>query len=519
MQSLVKTVKPRQNPASPRCSPLCETTPANQALATFPADASRPSRFSYNFSKIPIHPPPTKARYPRLAINEPGDQFEQEADEAAAAIIDGADLAHKPALDSSNARPAIRLRRGSTGATSALAPKAADAALHSPWQPLEAGTRRFMEHRFGHDFSRVRIHADLEAADSARSVGALAYTAGHDVVFGAGRYQPYSFAGRLLIAHELAHVVQQNGSADVVRRAVTYPDPIPTTENPIKRALTPGHIILALTEPTVNGTIIPGDGQGHTNMPRARALVEQAFISAQIEPKNAPQTSGSGGGSGAGSGSGSSGDSGAGSGSGSGSGSAGSGSGGVSVQCGFKDFEVKISAQMRLPTEPTSGSGGQWGPEHVDATDLQGAAATACTGKTGIPVVLKGKPNSHAFWAKVVANENEHVSDFRAASRQFLEPLYQDIMAQRGTGSGNSAAEALDACKGGLRQRPGLDLQKIDGFLNKVEADIHRRDVPGGHENQATTRVVASCPRIEITVEPMPAPAGATQAPAHGPTR
>jgi hypothetical protein len=448
-----------------------------------------------------------------MAINEPGDQFEQEADEAAAGIMDGADVAQKPAIDSSSAPPAIRLRRCSTEATSALAPEEVDAALRAPWHPLEAATRQFMEHRFGHDFSSVRIHSDSEAADSARSIGALAYTAGHDVVFGAGRYQPHSFAGRQLIAHELAHVVQQNGSANVVRRAVTYPNPIPTTENPIRRALTPGHVVLALTEPTVNGVTIPGDGQGHIVIGRGKGLVEQAFISAPIEPKNAPQTSGSGGGSGAGSGSGSSGGSGAGSGSGSGSGSASSGGGGVSVQCGFKDFEVKISAKMRLPTEPSSGPGGQWGPEHVNDTDLQGAATAACTGKTGIPAVMKGKPNSHAFWEKVVANENEHVSDFRAASRQFLEPFYQDVMALRGTGSDKNA------CVADLRGRHrSLDLQKIDGFLNKVETDIQRRDVPGRHVYQSNTVVVRPCARIEITVEPTPAPAGGTAAPPPGHT-
>jgi hypothetical protein len=85
-------------------------------------------------------------------------------------------------------------------------------ALHSPGQPLDAGTRAYMEPRFGHDFSKVRIHADARAATSARSVNALAYTVGQDIVFGDGRYSPGSSAGRQLLAHELTHVVQQSGS-------------------------------------------------------------------------------------------------------------------------------------------------------------------------------------------------------------------------------------------------------------------------------------------------------------------
>jgi hypothetical protein len=69
--------------------------------------------------------------------------------------------------------------------------------------------RSFMEPRFGHDFSGVRIHTDPRAAESARSVSALAYTVGRDIVFDSGRYAPDSPAGKRLLAHELTHVVQQ----------------------------------------------------------------------------------------------------------------------------------------------------------------------------------------------------------------------------------------------------------------------------------------------------------------------
>jgi len=81
--------------------------------------------------------------------------------------------------------------------------------LRSPGQVLDAATRAFMEPRFGHDFSGVRVHTDAKAAESARAVNALAYTVGRDVVFGAVQYSPHSLAGRRLMAHELAHVAQQ----------------------------------------------------------------------------------------------------------------------------------------------------------------------------------------------------------------------------------------------------------------------------------------------------------------------
>ena len=94
--------------------------------------------------------------------------------------------------------------------------------LRSPGQPLDGSTRAFFEARFGHDFSRVRVHADERAGESARSVQALAYTVGNDVVFGRGQYAPRTEPGRRLIAHELAHTVQQGtGSPISLRRAVT----------------------------------------------------------------------------------------------------------------------------------------------------------------------------------------------------------------------------------------------------------------------------------------------------------
>jgi len=97
-----------------------------------------------------------------------------------------------------------------TSPTSAVPPIVHDV-FNSPGQPLHAGTRAFMEPRFGHDFSQVRVHTDARAAESARAVNALAYTVGRDVVFGKGEYEPGTSEGKRLMAHELTHVVQQGG--------------------------------------------------------------------------------------------------------------------------------------------------------------------------------------------------------------------------------------------------------------------------------------------------------------------
>jgi len=81
--------------------------------------------------------------------------------------------------------------------------------LSSSGHPLDAGTRTFMEPRFGYDFSQVRVHTDATAAESARAVNALAYTVGRDIVFDTGQYAPGTSAGKRLLTHELTHVVQQ----------------------------------------------------------------------------------------------------------------------------------------------------------------------------------------------------------------------------------------------------------------------------------------------------------------------
>ncbi len=93
-----------------------------------------------------------------------------------------------------------------------------------PGAPLATAERDFFEPRLGCDLSQVRIHSGRAAADSARSVDAMAYTVGRDIVFGAGQYAPQSSAGRSLMAHELVHTIQQGGtgSRQLQRRAMPF---------------------------------------------------------------------------------------------------------------------------------------------------------------------------------------------------------------------------------------------------------------------------------------------------------
>jgi len=155
-------------------------------------------------------PPVVPQRQARRATTT--DALESEADRAADQV-----LARGPA-------PRIAARaNGGAGEPAAERGRASGA------QALPGGVRGEMERGFARDFSQVRVHTDATAAASANELDANAYTSGHDIVFGAGRYAPQTPVGRRLIAHELAHVAQQEtggAHAGAVQREARDPDEV-----------------------------------------------------------------------------------------------------------------------------------------------------------------------------------------------------------------------------------------------------------------------------------------------------
>jgi len=118
-----------------------------------------------------------------------------------------------------------RLLRSQGPLKTEAAPASVEHAIAASGRPLDAGLEQRMGDRFGRDFSSVRIHTDTDAAASARDVGALAYTVGRDVVFDSGRFAPETPSGRHLLAHELAHTIQQGaagGEPNTVRRSIGF---------------------------------------------------------------------------------------------------------------------------------------------------------------------------------------------------------------------------------------------------------------------------------------------------------
>jgi hypothetical protein len=160
---------------------------------------------------------------PKLDVNTPGDIYEQEADHIAEQVMHtpepqlqrtcacGGDCAKCQTDQPGQERARLQTRQvGSSEAGQTAAPTIVHEVLASTGQPLDASTRAFFEPRFGHDFSQVRVHTDAPAAQSAEAVAARAYTVGSDVVHGVGNQTPARSDDMRLLAHELAHVVQQN---------------------------------------------------------------------------------------------------------------------------------------------------------------------------------------------------------------------------------------------------------------------------------------------------------------------
>lgn len=142
----------------------------------------------------------------KLTIGASNDPLEQEADRVADQVWS------VPVNSDSSIAPRIQRLTELASSETDTAPSSVDRVLVSSGKPLEPALQQDMEQRFGCDFSHVRVHSDAAAEQSAREVNASAYTAGHDIVFGTGRFAPATSEGRRLIAHELTHVVQQLGS-------------------------------------------------------------------------------------------------------------------------------------------------------------------------------------------------------------------------------------------------------------------------------------------------------------------
>lgn len=176
--------------------------------------------FAHDFSRILVHSKSTAGLQAKLVVNRPGDVYEQEADDIAERVMRTPEPRRQRACACGECPTCWNVQAASerlqtkrveaTDSGGEAAPPVVREILRSPGQPLDAATRAFFEPRFGHDFSRVRVHADSLADQANRSIRAHAFTYGRGIAFRRGAYDPGSIQGKTLLAHELTHTIQQS---------------------------------------------------------------------------------------------------------------------------------------------------------------------------------------------------------------------------------------------------------------------------------------------------------------------
>jgi hypothetical protein len=168
----------------------------------------------------------------KLEVSSPGDALEREADRIADQVMTmPAPAKQTPAQGGGNqvhrdvgTEPRDAVNSVMRAPAPAAPPPAVSpefernlGARRGAGQPLSGSTRDFFEPRFGEDLSGVRVHHDGEAANAAQEINAQAFTHGRDIYFNRGKYQPETSGGRRLLAHELAHTMQQGQAGNTAR--------------------------------------------------------------------------------------------------------------------------------------------------------------------------------------------------------------------------------------------------------------------------------------------------------------
>jgi len=227
-----KVMKPKTSPSRPSRPAKAGQTPGQTLDLVAPCTA-REARCGHYFASVALTAP--VAVQAKLAISQPGDVYEQEADRVAEEVLRMPEeqvLQRKclPCGEDEDEDEVLQTKEvpGSTPAVGSMAgvPPLVHEVIRSPGQPLDPATRAFFEPRIGHDFSQVRVHTDEKSAESADTLYARAYALGNDVVFNTGEYRLDTPGRKRLLAHELTHVVHQyHNNVRMIQRAEVDDNP------------------------------------------------------------------------------------------------------------------------------------------------------------------------------------------------------------------------------------------------------------------------------------------------------
>ena len=220
----------KDSPGSLNTNRMHEQSTISPQAAVIPGAGKEPSRAYEPAQEININD--FFLRMPlqrKLAVGATDDPLEQEADEMANRVMRMPEMpfiqkkcAHCEAEEKAQRKPLasfIQKKGSETGTTASDTVSSSISVTKGGGSSLPATTRSFMESRFGADFSGVHIHTGDYAVQLSRDLNAHAFTTGNDIYFNSGNFSPESSSGKQLLAHELTHVVQQNGGGGVVQRS------------------------------------------------------------------------------------------------------------------------------------------------------------------------------------------------------------------------------------------------------------------------------------------------------------
>jgi Domain of unknown function (DUF4157) len=359
-----------------------------------------PSGARFDFGHVSVFPP----AQPRLEISQPGDAYEQEADRVADEVMrmlivdrhmpppDGSSMAEEEEEISPESAPVARVQRQPGGcAAAAMRPAGPAELVPGPGRALDPALRAVFEPRFGFSFDRVRVHTDSPSAAAARSLDALAYTVGPDVVFARGQYAPETPAGKRLLAHELAHVIQQAGAPAwagtpaVARAPVFRAAGVPRLQRAVRFVAGTVSEVFNLAERVVNRQSA-GDTQFLLNgtFPDTVAKGVGALRAPTIASVAASKTR---------------------------------------VRCRFRavrDSEVSWAMKVLAP--------GPW--SYATTKARLRALFTAfqqCTGQDAATLALNGKPQHADQQARTRTHEDQHVADYKDIFDTLLVPWDEQV--------------------------------------------------------------------------------------------
>jgi hypothetical protein len=387
-----------------------------------------------------------------LAISQPGDAMEREADRVAEQVMRMAEPAQQREASMTPAASQVQRRVSAHGGGIGVAPPIVEDVLSSAGEPLDAATRAFFEPRFGHDFSRVRVHADQRAAQSAKAVNALAYTVGSDVSFGTGQYRNSTTEGRRLLAHELAHVVQQQS-------AMASPRP--------PRLQRTASFVDGTVSETLNlaDRVLNNQSAGETDF----VLNGSTFttMAAGLNALHVPRLNSSARGRGR-------------------------------VRCSFASVpDNKVSFAMRLL------SPGVWSTATTKAAigTLLGGFNAACSGANAATFTVNGMPANRDQRARTRTHEDQHVADYRVILNDVIAPWDKAVTEARSKRKSAVAADK-DQCTAKLYadavgQNPDAIVAAIIKSIND-KANIFHTSAAGRNVMISNPRADANCDAVTV---------------------